>query len=59
MPVGTANFTEVYDGSNHDGEAVHLDATRTLAAGETVDLTPDIEKNYNYFKEGPGYSAAG
>jgi len=59
MPVGSAGFTTVFDGSNHDGKAVHLEATRILAAGEVVDLTPDIEPNGNYFKEGPGYKSAG
>lgn len=57
MPVGTAGFTAVYDGTNHDGEAVHLTATRILAAGEVVDLTPDIAANAAFFKDGPGYSA--
>lgn len=58
-PVGTAGFAEPYDGSNHDGEDVHLDATRTLAAGEVVDLTKDTPINAQYFQSGPGYSAAG
>jgi ferredoxin len=57
MPAGTPGFDEAYDGSNHHGEPVHLDFTRTLAAGEVVDLTPDIQPNYDYFKTGPGYSA--
>lgn len=58
MPVGTPGFTTVYDGTNHDGEAVHLEATRILEAGEVADLTPDIPKNGEYFTQGPGYSAA-
>ena len=57
MPVGSAGFTEVYDGKNHDGEDVHLGATRALAAGEVVDLTPAIEANVAFFKSGPGYNA--
>lgn len=57
MPVGTAGFDEVYDGTNRDGEAVHLEGTRTLAAGEKVDLTPSIEVNADFFKTGPGYNA--
>jgi hypothetical protein len=36
---------------------VHLDHTRVLAAGQTVDLTPDIKPNYDYFKAGTGYKA--
>jgi ferredoxin len=57
MPAGTPGFTEEYDGLNHHNVAVHLDFTRKLGAGEEVDLTPDIEKNYQYFKSGPGYKA--
>lgn len=56
-PVGTAGCTEIYNGKNHDGEEVHLEATRTLAKGEVVDLTPAIATNAEFFKSGPGYSA--
>ena len=56
-PVGTAGYDTVYDGHNHDGEAVHLEATRVLEAGEVVDLTPAIETNKAFFAEGPGYNA--
>jgi NAD-dependent dihydropyrimidine dehydrogenase PreA subunit len=58
MPAGTAGYSETYDGVNHDGEAVHLEGTRTLAAGESVDLTEAIDLNRDYFAKGPGYSAA-
>ena len=58
MPAGTADFAEVYDGTNHDGDAVHLEGTKTLSAGEEVDLTPATALNAAYFQEGPGYSAA-
>jgi hypothetical protein len=58
MPAGTAGYSEAYDGVNHDGEAVHLEGTRTLAAGESVDLTEAIDLNRDYFAKGPGYSAA-
>lgn len=57
MPEGTAGYTTAYDGTNHDGEPIHLEATRILTAGEVVDLTPDIKPNYDFFKTGPGYSA--
>ena len=57
MPAGTPGFEEEYQGSNHHGEPVHLLYTRTLAAGEVVDLTPDIQPNYDFFQKGPGYSA--
>ncbi|MEN6410905.1 MAG: ferredoxin family protein [Anaerolineaceae bacterium] len=58
MPVGTAGFSEVYDGTNHEGNGVHLEGTRTLAASEVVDLTPAIDTNAGFFKAGPGYNAA-
>lgn len=58
MPVGTSGFTEIYDGKDHNGEPVHLEATRTLAEGEIVDLTEAIQINADFYKTGPGYSAA-
>lgn len=57
MPAGTPGHDEVYDGTNHHDVPVHLDHTRTLGAGETVDLTPDIKFNYEYFQKGLGYKA--
>ncbi|HEX9018123.1 MAG TPA: ferredoxin family protein [Anaerolineaceae bacterium] len=59
MPAGTAGFATEYDGVNHDGEEVHLTATRVLTAGQVVNLTGDIPKNGEFYKSGPGYSAAG
>ena len=56
-PAGTSGFETVYDGENHHGEPVHLKHTRILEAGEVVDLTPDIQANYDFFQSGPGYSA--
>ena len=58
MPEGTPGFASTYDGTNHDGEAVHLEATRTLGAGDVVDLTPDIVTNAAFFKGGPGYNSS-
>ncbi len=58
FPAGTPGYTETYNGSNHDGDPVHLSTTRTLEAGELVDLTADIKPNYDYYSEGPGYSTA-
>ncbi|MCX6054677.1 MAG: ferredoxin family protein [Chloroflexi bacterium] len=57
MPVGTAGFTETLDAKDHDGQDVHLNATRTLAAGEVIDLTPAVGINVDFFKSGPGYNA--
>ena len=58
MPVGTPGYTEIYDGANHDGNPVHLEATRTLAVGEKADLKPNISTNAAFFKSGPGYDVA-
>jgi ferredoxin len=57
MPAGVAGYDAVFDGNDHHGEAVHLDHTKKLNAGDVVDLTPDIKPNYDYFKTGPGYKA--
>ena len=46
-----------YEGTNHNGVPVVLDTVKQLAAGEKVDLTPDIQVNADYFTNGPGYSA--
>ena len=46
-----------YEGTNHHGESVVLDTVKELAAGEEVDLTEDIQANYDYFESGPGYDA--
>jgi NAD-dependent dihydropyrimidine dehydrogenase PreA subunit len=56
-PAGTAGFTETFDGTNVDGEPVHFESSRTLKAGEVVDLTPSIAVNEAFFKSGPGYNA--
>ena len=57
MPAGTEGFDTVYDGENSQGEPVHLKHTRILEEGEIIDLTPDIQANYDFFKDGPGYDA--
>ena len=57
MPAGTSGFDTVYDGENAQSEPVHLEHTRILEAGEVVDLTPDIQFNYDYFQSGTGYDA--
>ena len=46
-----------YEGENEQGEQVTLDCTRQLDAGEVLDLTEDIQPNYDYFTDGPGYDA--
>jgi len=44
-----------YEGTNHNGDAVVLDTVKKLAKGETVDLTADVQSNYDFYKKGPGY----
>ncbi len=56
-PKGTPGFDEPFDGYDYEGNEVHLDATRTLKRDQEVDLTEDIQANYDYFEEGPGYEA--
>ena len=57
MPVGTSGFDQPYEGDNQYGDKVQLAATRTLKEGQSVDLTVDIQPNYDYFIEGMGYRA--
>lgn len=55
MPKGTPGFDEPFDGYDYDGNDVHLDYTRRLAPEQEIDLTKDIQPNYDYFQKGPGY----
>jgi ferredoxin len=55
--ISMVGLTGHYEGTNHHGEPVVLDTVRELEAGEVVDLTPDIDPNYKYFTDGPGYKA--
>ena len=57
MPKGTPGFAESFDGHDYDGNPIHIDYTRKLTPNEQVDLTQDIQPNYDYFQEGPGYNA--
>lgn len=57
MPVGTAGFDQTWEGEDEHGEPVKVTATRVAEAGETIDLTPDIQPNYDYFTKGMGYKA--
>lgn len=53
--ISRKELTGSYEGTNHDGETVTLDCVKQLEAGEVVDLTEDIQANYDYFEDGPGY----
>lgn len=55
--ISRVGFSGHYEAVNHHGEAVVLETVKELAAGESVDLTPDIQANYDYFEKGPGYGA--
>jgi ferredoxin len=55
MPAGTAGFDTVFEADNHHGQAVKIESTRQLEAGEVLDLTQDIQPNYDFFSDGPGY----
>lgn len=57
MPVGTEGFDDPWEGEDEHGNPVKVFATRVLEAGEEIDLTPDIQPNYDYFTEGMGYKA--
>ena len=56
-PTGTPGFDEPFDGHDYEGNPVHLKSTRRLEADEEVDLTLDIQANYDFFESGPGYDA--
>ncbi len=56
MPA-SSGLTGDYSGSNHHGATVTLGHTRVLEAGEVVDLTADIQPNFDFFTDGPGYDA--
>lgn len=57
MPKGTPGFNQPFDGHDYDGNQVHLEHTRVLSPGEKIDLTKDIQPNYDYFQDGPGYDS--
>jgi ferredoxin len=48
--INRPGLTGHYEGANHYGEAVVLDTTKALEAGEVIDLTPAIAENENYYR---------
>lgn len=46
-----------WEGEDHYGDKVVLETTRKVDAGEILDLTEDIQPNYDFFLDGPGYDA--
>ena len=57
MPVGTEGYDEEFEVEDVDGVTWVLKATRVLDEGEVVDLTPAIQRNEDYYTDGPGYDA--
>ncbi len=57
MPMGTPGFDEVFIGYDYEGNIVQIDTTRKLSPGEHINLRDDIQPNYDFFKDGPGYEA--
>ena len=57
MPKGTHGFDQEFDGFDYEGNPIHLDSTRQLEPDQEIDLTGDIKPNYEYFSDGPGYTA--
>lgn len=55
--VSQIGETGTFTGTNHHGVQVTINSVRQLKAGEVIDLTKDIQANYDYFKSGPGYKA--
>jgi ferredoxin len=55
--LSRVGLTGHFEGANHHGVNVVIETTRQLEAGEEVDLTEDIQPNYDYFSSGPGYGA--
>jgi ferredoxin len=53
--INRAGLTGHYEGEDAEGDPVILDTVKQLGAGEIVDLTEDIQVNYAFFEEGPGY----
>ena len=48
--LNRAGLTGLYEGTNHRGEAIRLETTKVLAAGEVVDLRESIQLNLEFYK---------
>jgi ferredoxin len=53
--INRPDLTGSYEGEDVDGNPVILNTVRELEAGEVIDLTDDIQVNYDFFEDGPGY----
>ncbi|MBI4770683.1 MAG: ferredoxin family protein [Chloroflexi bacterium] len=59
VKVNRREGTLAFEQTDHSGNLVTFTDLSELPEGESIDLTPDIAPNYDYFKDGPGYSAMG
>lgn len=57
MPEGTEGYDEEFELVDIRGDEVSLPATKLLEEGQIVDLTDAIQRNDDFFTEGPGYEA--
>jgi ferredoxin len=48
--INEIGLTGHYEATNHHGQLIKLETTRTLSAGEIVDLTPAIKLNAKFYK---------
>ncbi len=55
MPAGTPGYDTEYTGTNHHGVEVTIPSAKQLEAGEELDLTEDIQPNFDFFEDGDGY----
>ena len=55
--ISKVGLSGQYEAENHHGDPVVLETVKELEAGEDVDLTEDIQPNYDFFESGPGYGA--
>lgn len=55
--ISRLGLTGHYEGKNHFSDVVVLECVKVLHAGDVVDLTEDIQPNYDFFQKGPGYGA--
>jgi NAD-dependent dihydropyrimidine dehydrogenase PreA subunit len=56
-PVGTPGFEQTTEIKDFNNKTVRLPAARRLIAGDTVDLSPAIQLNMDFFNAGPGYQS--
>ncbi|HWS23823.1 MAG TPA: ferredoxin family protein [Anaerolineales bacterium] len=54
--INRVGLTGAYSNKDHNGNAVNLNSTRKLEAGEVVDLTDSTQQNADFYSKGPGYA---